>query len=286
VGIPLYKIGDKYKKIFVPYLLSAQFKIIYMKKNIAVVLVFSAAVACFTSCKKEKENTPAQAVTVFAASGDISASITAFKNLIGGALNTTPGAVGGRREVNWDGVDDSLVGKPLPDDFFNAVLQDAPAGRKRGLTYASAGGTFMVSNSNFANINAAAADQFRAFSGNKTFANINSNRWEVQFRVPGQTTLAAVKGFGMVFSDVDLTNSTSLEFFNGTTSLGKYFVQPHDAATSFSFAGVYFNNGESITGVVVSHQGNLASGANDVSNNGTADLVLLDDFIYSEPVAR
>jgi len=255
-----------------------------MKRSLYAVLLLSVSVLFFNSCKKEsKADKP---VTIVAASGDINGSLNEFRNLLGSPINTTTGAVNGRREINWDGINDSLVGKSLPNDFFNPVSPEAPAARKRGLAYESPGGTFMVSNTNFANINPVAASQFKAFSGDKTFANISSNIWEVTFEVPGAVTEAHVKGFGAVFSDVDLNNSTSFEFFNGTKSLGKYFVPPHDASTSFSFLGLYFENGETITRVQVSHQGYLSSGAADVSNNGTADLIVLDDFLYSEPVAR
>jgi hypothetical protein len=255
-----------------------------MKKNIFFMLMPVFVFTFFNSCKKE--NKTAEPVALFSVNGNITTSVNEFRSLLGSQLNTAPGAIGGRREINWDGINDSLVGKPLPDNFFNPVSAQAPAAQKRGLAYASSNGAFMVSNTNFVNINPSAASQFNAFSGDKTFANVSSNLWEVNFQVPGAPAQAAVKGFGAVFSDVDLNNSTSLEFFNGTKSLGKYFVTPHDASTSFSFLGVYFKNEEVITRVQVSHMGNLSSGAADITNNGTADLIVLDDFLYSEPLAR
>lgn len=280
-----HNIGYNCNRKYIPNLRFAlTHKKYYMKKIITVVLLLLFAVIFFNACKKESK--VEEPVAVFAASGDINTTINEFRNLLGSQLNTTTGAVNGRREINWDGINDSLVGKALPNDFFNPVSPGAPVGRQRGLAYAASSGTFMVSNTNFANINAAAASQFKAFSGDKTFANISSNKWEVTFKVPGAVTDASVKGFGAVFSDVDLNNSTSLEFFNGTKSIGKYFVPPHDATNSFSFLGVYLKSTETITSVQVSHQGNLASGEADISNNGTADLIVLDDFLYNEPVAR
>src|SRR5207302_8621331 len=35
---------------------------------------------------------------------------------------------------------------------------------------------------------------------------------------------AASRGFGAIFLDVETPNTTSIEYFNGTTSLGKFFV--------------------------------------------------------------
>jgi len=63
-------------------------------------------------------------------------------------------------------------------------------------------------------------------------------------------------------------------------------VPSHDITSNFSFLGVHFNKGEHITKVTVTHDGFLEEGTKDVSQGGTKDLVVLDDFIYSEPVAQ
>lgn len=253
-------------------------------KNNYLVLVLSACFVIIHSCKKEKSESGSPAI--ISSSGNIIGSIDSFRNLLGSTLNTTTGQTTGRREINWDGVPDSLAGKDLPLDLFNPTSAGSPVTRQRGLAYATGSGGFRISNSNFSELNVQAASQFSAFSGNKTFANVSSNQWEVSFQLAGQSTPANVKGFGAVFSDVDLNNSTSLEFFNGNTSLGKYFVPPHNAANSFSFLGVYFNNGEKVTSIQISHQGTLTGTQSDISNNGTADLIVLDDFLYSEPVVQ
>ncbi len=247
--------------------------------------VVATATIAFSSCKKDESgiNDQSTETVVIKGSGDIHDKVDAFRHLLGDQLNTTPGATGGRREVNWDGVPDSMVGKALPFDFFNPTGAGAPAARQRGLAYAATG-EFRVSNANFVEVNNQAATQFSAFSGNKTFANISSSLWEVGFQVAGQNTAASTKGFGAVFSDVDLGNSTSLEFFNGQKSLGKFFVPAHDATTGFSFLGVYFKNNEVITRVRVSHDGMLNQGQKDISDGGAHDLVVFDDFLYSEPV--
>jgi hypothetical protein len=284
VGIPNHNFGDFNSGLTALYLHYAFQPNITMKKNTFITLIVLAAFA-FCSCNKN-EATDEQPATVLTATGNINNKVNEFRNLLGGQLNTTTGQITGRREINWDGVPDSLMGKALPLNFFNPTSATAPEAQKRGLAYLPQAGEFRVSSNNFADINAGAASQFAAFSGSKTFANVSANDWEVLFQVAGTTTTAAVKGFGAVFSDVDLNNSTSLEFFNGTKSLGKYFVPAHDAGSSFSFLGVYFKNNETITKVQVSHQGNLASGVADISSSGTADLIVLDDFLYSEPLAH
>jgi hypothetical protein len=254
-----------------------------MKNKICGALLI-LSIICLLSCKKDKKEDGN--IIIISSAGNIESDVNRFRQLLGDPLNTTTGVTTGRREINWDGVPDSLVGKQLPNDFFNPTEVDAPSARQRGLAYASVSGEFRVSNSDFAEVNSQAAGQFSSFSGNKTFANISSNLWEIGFEKAGQNIVASVKGFGAVFSDVDLDNSTSLEFFNGTKSLGKYFVLPHNSNNSFSFLGVYFKNNETITKILVSHKGFLTGGAKDVTDNGPDDLIVLDDFLYSEPVIQ
>jgi hypothetical protein len=252
-------------------------------KNFALLIALTLTGSFTLSCQKGTVSSN-EDVKVIKSTGDIQNDVEAFRNLLG-PLNTTPGATTGRREINWDGVPDSLQDKALPLDFFNPTGDNAVASLQKGVTYAAIG-SFMVSSANFAEINSGSSSQFQAFSGSNTFANTTAAKWDVSFQKAGTTTSAAVQGFGLVFSDVDEDNSTSLEFFNGDKSLGKYFVPPHNATSSFSFLGVYFKNGEHITKVTVAHDGFLSDGTKDISDNGTRDLVVLDDFIYSEPVIQ
>ena len=142
-----------------------------------------------------------------------------------------------------------------------------------------------VSQNGFAEVDPELPSQFNSYSGTKLFANISANDWEIEFEVPGQAVDASVKGFGAVFTDVDLPNSTSLEFFNNDRSLGKFFVPEMKAGSSHSFLGVYFEM-DYITKVVVSHTGRIADGIKDISLGGTVDLVALYDFLYDEPSVR
>jgi hypothetical protein len=248
------------------------------------ITIAGALVSCLlTSCEKDSENSD---VVVISANGNISAKVDEFRQLLGSQLNTAPGAVGGRREINWEGVPDSLLGKTLPNDFFNPAGNDPTlAARQRGIQYEPTG-NFMVSNAGFAEINSQAAGEFAAFSGSKTFANITGDLWSIVPEVPGQDVAATVKGFGIVFSDVDVTNSTFIEFFNEQKSLGKFFVPVRAGGSSHSFLGVYFKK-EKVTRIKVGHDGVLGDGQKDVSQQqGAHDLVVLDDFLYDEPVQK
>jgi hypothetical protein len=246
-------------------------------------LLLAGVVCFFLSCKKDNVEEPAVVIT---ATGNIQDDIDRFRELLGGPVNTTTGLTTGRREINWEGVPDSLTGKSLPLNFFNPTEAGAPVARQRGLSYLAGNGEFRVSNSNFTELNPGASGQLAAFSGTKIFANISNSQWPIGFQVAGQTTEASVRGFGAVFTDVDMDNSTSMEFFNGSRSIGTYFVPPHDATSSFSFLGVYFKNEERITKVLIGHKGFLKGGQADVSNSGADDLIALDDFLYSEPLAK
>src|SRR5215213_4302299 len=206
-----------------------------MKPNQQIFGIVLLALVVF-SCKKDENEIK---FTVYKATGDITPRMNEFRTVLG-TLNTTPGATSGRREINWDTVADSLLNKTLPNDFFNSTGVNAVIARQRGVLYE--GGAVQVSKTGFSEINNEAASEFTPFSGTKSFANVTANKWEIGFQVAGQTTSASVKGFGMVFTDVDKNNSTSLEFFDGTASLGKYFVPAHDNSSAFSFFGIYFDN--------------------------------------------
>jgi hypothetical protein len=249
-----------------------------MKKNsVWLILPFFLLDAC------TKDNAVIPETKLFTASGDITVKVNEFRNELG-TLNTTTGFTTGRREINWDGVPDSLMGIRMPNDFFNPTTPGAPVARQRGLVYAGTDNP-VVSKTNLADVNANVAPEFTPFSGSKIFAVVNGSLWPVNFRVAGQNTAATAKGFGIVFLDVDKTNTTFIECFNDDRSLGKFFAPIHDNTNNYSFLGVYFP-AEKITHVKIGHEGRLIDGEKDISQGGTKDLVAFDDFIYSEPVVK
>ena len=231
------------------------------------------------------------APVVFSAEGANSAAVQstvdAFRNALGTLNANVGGSFGsGRREINWDGVPDAFAApNNLPANFFNATSP-------RGVVFSTPGSGFMVSaNANsgtaveFGNLNATYPGLFQSFSQQRLFTALGSDITDVNFFVPGSASAASVSAFGAVFTDVDLANITSLQFFDlGNQSLGKFFVDVGTSATgneSLSFLGVRFNAGERIGRVRIT-AGNAALGGNE--GNGV-DLVALDDFIYAEPTA-
>lgn len=202
-----------------------------------------------------------------------------------GTLNpNVPGTFGsGRREINWDGVPNNFAApNDLPANFFNV---NSP----RGVVFSTAGSGFQVSAApgnptstpvNFGNVNPTYPGLFQTFSPPRLFTSFGSNVLDVNFFVPGSTDPALTRGFGAVFTDVDLANTSSLTFFDANdASLGTFFVPavPNTDA-SLSFLGVDF--GSTVVSHVVITNGNTALGPN--KSNGL-NPVVNDDFIYGEP---
>jgi hypothetical protein len=193
----------------------------------------------------------------------------------------------GRREINWDGggsTATALGGTP-----FNVFLNT------RGANFTTPGTGFLQAPKSggadgglqtFFN-NATYDATFNAFSPVRLFVPIDSNVTDALFFVPGTNgqVPAGVRGFGVVFTDVDLADSTRLEFFDiDDVFLGSFDVPPGAVADgSFSFLGVIFNDRELIARVRIT-SGNTPLFPNDDPANGV-DIVAMDDFLYSEPVA-
>jgi len=230
---------------------------------------------------------------VFSVGGDntpasIQTTVTNFQNAAGNPNNgNNAGQTTGRREINWDGggppvnnnapggtpftvflnTRGALITTPSPGTGF---IQAPPSGAPDG------GLAMFFSNATYATI-------FTPFSLNRLFTPIGSNITDVTFSIPGTNgvTPATVGSFGVVFTDVDLPNVTSIQYFSPSgVSLGTFSVPVGTVADgSLSFLGVAFNQGEQI-GRVRIITGNSALGPNDGS--GT-DVVVMDDWIYGEP---
>jgi hypothetical protein len=201
-----------------------------------------------------------------------------------GALNPNQAQTfeGGRREINWDGVPDALASpNSFPANFFNTTSP-------RGVVFSTPGTGFQVSSSaasgvpvRFGNIDPAYTNLFRTFSPQRLFTPIGSIETTVDFFQAGTTTAATSTGFGSVFTDVNLSGPTSIEYFDAAgDSLGSYSVPATGGNATLSFLGVSFNEGERVAKVII-RSGNqvLAPG------NTADDLVVMDDFVYGEPRA-
>jgi len=230
---------------------------------------------------------PAQSLTqlgqiVVRSTGAIEADVTAFRALLGNPANgALPGhQLSGHREINWDGVPAALTNSiHFPNNFFNV---NSP----RGLVYDQVNRGLEVSDNRFTNLNPTYAAEFNPFSGTKLFSPLGNSESDVRFFVAGSTEPAAVRGFGVVFSDVDKDGLSGFEALaEDGTILGRYFAPVRSDARGVSFVGVVFRNPVIARVRINAGEGYMAPDQLDISQGGQFDLVVMDDFLYGEPTA-
>ena len=180
-------------------------------------------------------------------------TVNAFQALLGGDNNGNAAGpiANGRRQINWDA---GVVPFDMPANFFNNAGVFPPT---RGAVFSTnAGNEFRVSNSNlvknpgdpvdnlFDSLNSDYANQFISFSNDRIFTPVGTNVMNVKFFVPATDIAATVKGFGAVFTDVDIAGTTKLDFYNVADDLvGTEFAEVKDGGLSFvgaSFDDEYF----------------------------------------------
>ena len=218
-----------------------------------------------------------------------------FRTDLGGTNNGVGGTFfDGRREINWDGVPDSMSAPNfLTPDFFNVnsprgvvfhtVLEDA----------GSAFNDFMVSATvvsgtpvRFGDINPTYTSTFITNSAQRLFMPRGAHAMLVKFYRPGTTTEATVNGFGAVFSDVDSGAGGGRSVISAYAPDGTQLVAASAPVLDggLSFVGVSFNAGERI-GHVIIRSGTHALSASNNDGVGGVDVVAMDDFIYRRAAA-
>jgi len=197
----------------------------------------------------------------------------------------------GRREINWDGPASNLetaIGPNPLRNFLNTrgALISTPDGT--GFVQATPDGlAALFGNASYGTI-------FRAFSRFRLFSAIGGRVTEVNFFRPGGGDIPAVtKGFGAVFTDVDQPDgsgpggkrgnrksSTLIEYFGANGELlFSSFVPASPGDGNQSFFGVVFPDARIARVRITS--GDVAPGPDDTAKQ---DVVVMDDFIYGEPV--
>lgn len=217
-----------------------------------------------------------------------------FRADLGGPVNapgTDPSAPGaGRREINWDAPALDAFASPnfMPNDFFNRVS-------KRGALFSTPGDGVVVSRRNAANDlsdpslrfgdnQTQYASEFQTFSQQRLFGVRGSNVVETTFFIPTfPSAPATVCGFGAVFCDVDSDASTLLEMFDPAGHLVfSQNVANHDKG--LSFLGATFTDGTRVAKVRITAGNALLGEVDGPGAGGFRDVVVMDDFIYGEPV--
>src|SRR4030095_5893361 len=240
---------------------------------------------------------------VFQAAGStadsIRSTVDAFRDALGDPNGNNPPPLdrSGRREINWDGANPpNVLDTTPPVTPFNTFLNNrgsqfttpgiglsqAPAsgGPQRGLEA-------LFNNPTYGEI-------FSTFSPSRLCPPVGSNITEALFFVPGTNGRdpATVRGFGAVFTDVDQPDgsgpgkkkgnrgaSTLMEYFDARGKLlFSSFVPASPGDGSLSFFGIVFD--DALIARVRITTGDVPPGPDDDKNH---DIVMMDDFIYSEP---
>src|SRR5262249_49519703 len=149
---------------------------------------------------------------------------------------------GGFRTLNWDGV--KLDGTDFGGNSFVIV-----PGKTVGLPVnrfqtraALFDRVYAVSNDGFKDVNPAVTSVLTAFTSLIDFAPFNTNEADLSFVLASASTTtpvpAATRGFGAIFVNVHNSTQTSIEYFAGPISLGKFYVPAGPGSDpSYSFLG-------------------------------------------------
>lgn len=248
-------------------------------RNILVVLAFGVIGAC--NDKTVTNPVPLPVPTIVSASGDVAAKVAEFRTLLGDPSNggTAGEQVAGRREISWDGAGANPFNNrnDFPAAFFNTNV-------KSGAVFTTPGTGFRNDSLKFVEVNATYGAEFNAFSPTKIFSPVGSNVMDVDFQIAGQPTPATVTGFGVVLSDVDVADGSTLEFFDANgRGLGTVSAPVRSDGAGLSFVGAAFADAIVARVRIILGTGILAAGTNDISAGGAVDLVVADNFIYGEP---
>jgi hypothetical protein len=222
-------------------------------------------------------------IQIVSATGDISAAVQQYRDLLGGGApnpNTAGDKKTGRREINWDGVPDTLTNNDrFPGNFFNTKSP-------RGAVFTTDGSAFRISSNGYVDLNADYAGEFNTFSPTKLFVARGSTTINVQFFVAGTDSAATVTGFGSVFEDVGRANSTTIQYFDAQGhELLKIAAPRRSDEKGLSFLGAKFESAIVASVRITVGDTPLSDTTFDnVKGYGKKfDLVATDDFIYGEP---
>ena len=254
---------------------------------------FAAAVILSVTASGQRNNPQRIDATVFQAAGpnagSIHGAVDQFRAALGGVNNGNgPAQTSGRREINWDGGGSTATSPgPTPFDVFLNT---------RGGRFVTPGSGFVqVPVANIAEFfgNPGYEGIFTAFSPVRLFSPVGSNVTEAEFFVPGGGGLipAVTRGFGVVFTDIDLPDgtgpgqkkgnrhsSTLLEYFDAEGRLLFSGLAPASPGSgSLSFFGIVLEDAR-IASVRIT--AGVIPGTDETDET---DIVMMDDFIYGEP---
>lgn len=267
-----------------------------IKRNGLVAPIAIIGLMVFVTAQAQNQDSAAGA-TVFQAAGpnaiSIQGAVDQFRDALGGSNGVTAPPqplTTGRREINWDGgnpanTTTTLTPTPILDTFLvgRGARFTTPGS---GFVQAPAAGLAEV----FENPSYAAI--FKFFSPLRLFSAIDSKVTDTFFFVPGGGEVrATTRGFGVVFSDIDLPDgtgpgtkqgnrhaSTLIEYFGSDGEvLFSSFAPASPGDGNLSFFGIVFDDAR-IARVRIT-----VGATPGTDDSRKLDVVMMDDFIYGEP---
>jgi hypothetical protein len=214
-----------------------------------------------------------------ATASDVQGKIDTFLYDLGGGASLYGVGSTPVRSINLDVVPNSFSSPNyLPVDYYSIASA-------QGLTFSTPGQGIKVSASSssglamrFGDYSPTYPNTFQTYQSERLLAPVGSTVIDLHFSVAGTLTPGKVRGFGAVFSDVDVTGSTSIEFFN-TKGESVYYSTVPKYSSGLSFLGVTFLGNEDVSsGRLI--LGNSILGSTD---SGTQDVVTLAGLFYGEP---
>lgn len=215
-------------------------------------------------------------------------TVEAFRSELGQLNAPNPGTnCEGRRQINWDAAPDAISApNAFPGDFFN--FNAFP--RARGVEFTTPGTGFQLSATaasgagvEFDNINPGLSDLFGTFSPERLFTPLGSTVTHVDFFIPGSNDDGLSRGFGVVFTDVDVQGSAAIELFDQWGGLLGYYEAPAaEGNETLSFIGVSYD--DAVVASVTIYSGNTPVDSASLEGEPGDDIVAMDDFIFGEPV--
>jgi hypothetical protein len=233
-------------------------------------------------------------------------ALQSFEAAIGGVNNkATPAPQGsGFRTINWDGVktdgSDAAAG-PNSTVVIGSKTVGIPLDRFQtngvffGAVYAVSGDGFTQVNPSVGPTTTTPNGLFTPFSTPNTFAMFNDNGIDFKFVVPSpdNSTIvsAATRGFGAIFINVELPNTTTIQYFNGNNLLDTESA-PVGGKGNAVFVGALFKD-QIVTRVVLtlgtdvlfSFDGTTAKPGPVADDGVNHNLVVTDDWAFPEPAA-
>jgi hypothetical protein len=251
-----------------------------------------ALCSAFLALSLAGASTCVNAAIIFSSSGAnaaaIQGTVDSFRAALGVNNGVLPGPLsGGRREVNWDAIPIGSL-DPFPGNFFQA---------SRGIAFSTPGSRMKVSGDagspsfEFADVTALVPGmgpwgpiELSSFSSPRMFAPIDSVITDMRFFVPGTSQPAGVRGFGAVFVDVDLANTSKLTLLGANDAvLFENFISPSGVQSEgLTFLGVVLDPG------VLASRVRIIGGShpiNTVFMDPPPDGIAIDDVIFAEPSA-